>query len=77
MDLYTIKLENGNTYRIIDTIVNKEDKYLVLAMDNLEDFTIRKVVIIDNEECLVKLDSVSEYEKVMTIFYNKHMKGMN
>ena len=44
MELYTIKLEDDKEYYIIDTIVNDNNKYLILANDETDDFTIRKVI---------------------------------
>ena len=57
MDLYKIVLEDEKEYYIIDTIIYGENKYVVLGNQNEDDFNIRKVVLHNDEECLIKLDS--------------------
>lgn len=76
IEVNVIKLENGIDYLIIDTIIDEnKNKYLFLANENNNrDITIRKIILEDNGECLVKLDSQDEFEEVMTLFDVKHRK---
>lgn len=71
MDLYQMTLEDGHEYYIIDTILNKENKYLVFN-NELGEYTVRKVVLHDQKEMLTKLDNREEYDEVMMLFYQKH-----
>ncbi len=77
MDLYKIVLEDEKEYYIIDTIIYGENKYVVLGNQNEDDFNIRKVVLHNDEECLIKLDSKDEYNKVVAIYYEKHKGELN
>lgn len=71
-----IDLENG-TYAIIDEISIDNTKYVYLAKeDNTLDFCIRKVILENNEEYLVKLDNDQEFEKAAKIFVDKHQKEL-
>ena len=77
MNLYTMILEDGKEYYIIDTIVNNDDKYLIFANDETKDFAVRKVVNNNNKECITKLDSNEEYELVIALFNKKCKDGKN
>ena len=72
MELYTIKLEDDKEYYIIDTVVNDNNKYLILANDETDDFTIRKVVNVDNKECTTKLDSKEEFTNILKVYHEKN-----
>ncbi len=76
MELYTIKLEDGKEYYIIDTVVNDNNKYLILANDETDDFTIRKVVNVDNKECTTKLDSKEEFTNILKMYHEKNKDGL-
>ena len=79
IEINVIKLENNLNYLIIDTILDENNnKYLFLAEENnSKDIRIRKVIMEDNKEYLVKLDSDEEFEAVMTLFDKKHRKEDN
>ncbi len=73
MDLYTIKLEDNKNYIIMDTVINNDNKYLILSSSDEDNFTIRKVIVdSNNEECLIKLDDEEEYTKILSLFYKNH-----
>lgn len=77
MDIDIITLDNNLKYMVIDTILNENNKYLVLINNEDEqDIVIRKVIKKEDREYLIKLDSEDEFEEVMSIFYDKH-KGEN
>lgn len=76
MEVNTIFLENNKSYIIMDTIINGDNKYLVLfGEDDNTDIVLRKVIVKENKEYLVKLDSEDEFDEVITIFSEKHTKG--
>ena len=73
LEVNVIELEDGIKYVIVDAIQDKENKYLFLANKNDEtDVCIRKIIIKENKEYLVKLDSDDEFEEVLTLFNIKH-----
>ena len=75
MDINIITLEDGEEYLIIDTIVNKNDKYLLLAQEKQRyDFSIRKIIKKEDKEYLIKLDNELEFEEIITLFNNKHIE---
>ena len=77
MNIDVITLENKLNYMVIDTILNENDKYLVLVnKDDEQDIVIRKIKVKEDKEYLIKLDNEDEFEEVMSIFYDKH-KGEN
>lgn len=76
LELNVIKLENNEEYVIVDAIQNEDNKYLFLAnKDNEEDICIRKVIIKDGQEFLIKLDNDDEFDEVLALFNRKHKKG--
>lgn len=77
MELYSIKLEDGKDYYIIDTIVDGEDRYAVFADEENSNFLVRKVVFHEGEDCFTTLDSKDEYNKVMILFLEKHKREMS
>ena len=71
MELEFVKLENGIDYAIIETLIVNNNKYFILANENdEEDVTIRKVIIEDGKECMIKLDNEEEFNNVMLAFIN-------
>lgn len=73
VEVNVIKLEDGIDYVIIDAIQNENNKYLFLANKNDElDVCIRKIILKDDKEYLVKLDSDEEFEDIMTLFNLKY-----
>ena len=77
IDVYTMNLENGQKYIILDTIVKNNNNYLIFVNDNNDkDLRIRKVIMENNQEMVVKLDSDEEVKDILNEFYNKH-KGEN
>lgn len=74
MEVNVITLENGHDYMIVDAIEINNDKYLFLANeDNDIDMCIRKVILKDGKDYLIKLDNDEEFDEVMTAFNNKHL----
>lgn len=77
IDVYTMNLENGQKYIILDTIVKNNNNYLIFVNDNNDkDLRVRKVIMENNQEMVVKLDSDEEVKDILNEFYNKH-KGEN
>ena len=75
MEVNCVKIENGKEYIVLDVIVTKDGKYLILSNeDNEYDFQIRKVITTNDEEYMTKLNSEEEYDQVMKEFYKKHNK---
>ncbi len=77
IDVYTMNLENNQKYIILDTIVKNNNNYLIFVNDNNDkDLRVRKVIMENNQEMVVKLDSDEEVKDILNEFYNKH-KGEN
>ena len=75
MEVNAIKLENNEEYLIIDTIEIENNKYLILVnAEKNYDICVRKVVLKNSEEVLIKLASEEEFERVMTVFNQKHVR---
>ncbi len=79
IDVNVITLEDDLNYIIVDTLITKENKYLVLAQElDEENVCIRKIIKEDNKEFLIKLDSDEEFNEVLALFNDKHRRrGMN
>lgn len=76
MDINVITLDNGKDYLIIDALEIESDRYLLLANEKDDrDLCVRKVVVEDGKEFLDVLDSEDEFDKVMTVFEEKHRGG--
>jgi len=76
IDVNIITLENGEEYIVIDSIEYNNSKYLVLANEENDlDMAIRKVILENGVEYLVKLDSEDEYSEVMSAFNLKYRKS--
>ena len=77
MEVNVITLENGCEYLIIDTIELNNKKYLFLSNEKDEnDMCVRKVIIKEEKEFLVKLDNNEELENVLEEFSLKY-RGEN
>lgn len=71
-EVKTVKLENGIEYIIVDEIIDK-DKYLILVNEmNDLDVCIRKVIVENNEEYIIGLDSDEELNKILNLYYKKN-----
>lgn len=78
MNIDVITLENNLNYLVVDTLLNENNKYLVLVnKDDEQDIAIRKVIKKEDREYLIKLDTEDEFEEVMSIFYDKHKGEKN
>ena len=66
-----IRLEDNCDYIILDTIINRGNKYLILGKNNTEEFCVRKIIVENNKEWLVKIESYDELEEIMSIYNNK------
>lgn len=72
-ELDTIKLEDGLTYAIVETIEKDDNKYVYLANINDEkDFCIRKIILENNEEILIGLENDDEFKKALLYLQNKY-----
>ena len=73
MEVNVIKLENNLEYIIIDAIEDNNNKYLVMTReDDPLDICVRKIITLDNEEYLDKLETEEEFEKIIKIFNDRH-----
>lgn len=78
MEVNVITLENENEYIIIDTIEFNNNKYLFLSNKEDEtDMCVRKVLIKEEKEYLVKLDSENELEEILNKFSQKYKGEKN
>lgn len=65
-------LEDGKDFILIDTLEYNDAKYLLLSSEKKSDFIcIRKIIIENNEEYIVKLEEY-EFEVVVDQFLLKH-----
>lgn len=68
-----IKLEDGNTYTVVDKIEKLDKSYIYLAnIENVQDFCIRKEIMENDETFIVGLDNDQEYEEAMNLFIKKN-----
>ena len=66
---------DGKRYIIVDALEVNDDKYLVMGNEsNPNDLMIRKVIVMNGEEYISKLDSEEELIKVLDTFKEKHRK---
>lgn len=73
MEVNVITLENEKDYIIIDTIEFNSNKYLFLSnKEDENDMCVRKIILKENKEYLIKLDSENELEEVLNIFTTKY-----
>ena len=73
LDFDTVVLENGVEYTEIDKLVCDNIEYVLLSnIKNVKDSCIRKIEIENEEEYLCRLDSPSEYEKILKLFVEKN-----
>ncbi len=71
-----ITLEDNIEYVINDIVSYKDNKYVYLSIPGDKDgssILIQKVIVEDNEECLVNLDSEEEFYAVLYLIGQKHM----
>lgn len=67
---------NNIDYIIFDKININGNDYIYLVNENDEfDFYIRKIVIKDNKEYMVNIESKEEFDKTLQAFINKHTKS--
>lgn len=72
-DVEIITLEDGNDYFVTEEIIINGVKYIYLSKENdVGDFAIRKINIINNEEYLVSLDNTEEFNKALQEFLDKN-----
>lgn len=78
IEIDILTLENNQEYRILETIMNNDNKYLILAnKDDDEDIVVRKVINKEDGEYVVKLDNNDEFEEIMYLFAEKHKGDIN
>lgn len=68
-----ITLEDGKDYMVVDEFEINKVKYVYLTDENdVANFCIRKINIINNEEYLVGLDSEDEFKNALQEFVNRN-----
>ena len=68
-----VTLEDGIEYTVIDEITIEDKKYIYLSsINNDNDFCIRKVVVIENEEYIIGLEDDKEFDLALTTFAKNH-----
>ena len=80
IEVNVIRLEDNVDYMIVSAITEKNNKYFLLAKeDSPKEILLRKVIVEDGNEYLVKLDNDDEFDEVMTLFSDKLNKreGIN
>lgn len=75
-EVKVIELDDG-TYIVDDEITINNTKYVYLTNEqDIMDFYIQKVILKDNEEYLVSIDSDEEFDMAMQAFLNKHKQEL-
>ena len=70
MNIDVITLENNLNYLVVDTLLNENNKYLVLVnKDDEQDIAIRKVIKKEDREYLITLYTEDEFEEVMSMLW--------
>lgn len=73
IEVDVITLEDGEEYIVFETLESENNKYLFLANEkDQDDVCIRKVILKENKEYLIKLDNDDEFDEVMALFHQKH-----
>ncbi len=68
-----VTLEDGINYEVVDELLIDNVRYVYLTNENdISSICIRKINIINGNECLVNLDSEEEFKKVLKNFIEKH-----
>lgn len=69
-----VTLSNGIEYTEVYRLNVDNKTYVFLSnMDNPEDFCIKKIIKKNNEELIYAIDSVEEFDKVMSIFAKEYL----
>ena len=77
-EINTVILENGIEYTEVDDIIYNNIRYILLSnIDNVKDSCIRKIVMLDSEEYISKLDSDSEFDMILSMFLEKNKALFN
>ncbi len=64
---------NGIDYIVTDEINIDNTRYVYLTNENdFLDFCVRKIVVINGEEYLEKLDNDDEFDKALKVYYDKN-----
>lgn len=70
---YNVCNIEGKEFIEVDSITIDSTTYLFLSnKENINDFCIRKVIYVDNEEYLDGLETEEEFNKAMAEFANKN-----
>lgn len=68
-EVEVITLEDGNDYMITDEVTINNVRYVYLIDEkNVVNMAVRKINIVNNEECLVGLDNKEELTMVLKEF---------
>lgn len=69
-----VVLENGIEYTEVDRLDYNNNTYVFLAnLDKDDDYCVRKLVVENNEEYIVGLDSKEEFDSVFDLFGKKNL----
>lgn len=64
---------DGVEYMLLDTlIINNQNYYYFVNMEDSTDMQIFKDKVVDGEECFVSVDSDAEFDKALLLFGEKY-----
>ncbi len=70
---YNVVILDGVEYTEIDRLKHNNNSYILLSnLDNPRDFCIKKVIIDNNEEYAVQLDSEEEFRDILNLIALKY-----
>ena len=70
---YNVVILDGVVYTEIDRLKHNNNSYILLSnLDNPRDFCIKKVIIDNNEEYAVQLDSEEEFRDILNLIALKY-----
>lgn len=76
VEVDVVTLEDGAEYIIVELLKGVENKYIFLVNANdSEDLNIRKVIVENGEEYLIKLDNEKELEEALALFHENYSKN--
>ena len=72
-----ITLEDNIEYTEIDKIEYNNNTYLFLSdLENPENFCIRKLVIENDEEYIIGLETEEEFDKILNLFILRSLQNL-
>lgn len=77
MKEYKVYNFEGKEYALVSELDINNIKYMQFVdINNLRNFCIRKISIIDGEEMIIGLDNKEEFDMVLSCFANKHIEDL-